>query len=55
MRTFIAALILYFLAMAAFDAAMFSGRYRAAVSQEASYQAHRLNAEVRGLLQRLGI
>ncbi len=55
MRTFIAALILYIVTMAVFDAMMFNGRYRNAVWQEASYQAHRVNFEVRSLLQKLGI
>ncbi|HXF89449.1 MAG TPA: hypothetical protein VNK48_13930 [Xanthobacteraceae bacterium] len=55
MRTFIAALILYIVAMAAMDALMFNGRYRDAVWREANYQTHRVNAEVRNLLHKLGI
>ncbi len=55
MRTFIAALILYIVAMAVMDALMFNGRYRDAVWREASYQTHRINAEVRNLLHKLGI
>jgi hypothetical protein len=55
MRTFVAALILYIVAMAAVDAWMFSGRYREAVWREASHQTHRVHAEVRNLLHKLGI
>lgn len=55
MRMFIAAVILYVVAMTIVDAMMFGGRYRDAVWREASYQTHRVNAEVRHLLQKLGI
>jgi hypothetical protein len=55
MRLFIAVLLLYIAAMAIFDSMMFNGRYRDIVWREAHYQTHRVNAEVRNLLQKLGI
>lgn len=55
MRMFIAAVILYVVAITIVDAMMFGGRYRDAIWREANYQTHRVNAEVRHLLQKLGI
>jgi hypothetical protein len=55
MRYFLAAVALYLVVLATFDAFTLDGRFRKVVWQEAGYQAQRINAEVRHVLQKFGI
>jgi hypothetical protein len=55
MRIFLVTVAFYLVALATFDSVTFNGRYRHAVWQEASFQAQRLNTEVRHVLEKFGI